>query len=43
MAAGGIKIWLKRKRASFEPKDASEQQQNPNASEKTTPDKTRES
>ena len=46
MAAGGIKIWLKRKRASLEhldPKDVSEQQQNPNASEKTTPDKTRES
>ncbi len=43
MVAGGIKIWLKRKRASLEPKDVSEQQQNPNDSEKTTPDKTRES
>jgi len=43
MAAGGIKIWLKRKRASLEPKDVSEPQQNPNASEKTTHDRTRES
>jgi len=46
MVAGGIKIWLKRKRASLEhldPKDVSEQQQNPTASEKTTHDRTRES
>jgi len=43
MVAGGIKIWLKSKRASLEPKDVSEQQQNPNASEKTTHDRTRES
>ncbi len=46
MVAGGIKIWIKRKRASLEhldPKDVSEQQQNPNDSEKTTHDRTRES
>lgn len=43
MVAGGIKIWLKSKRASLEPKDVSEQQQNPTASEKTTHDRTRES
>jgi len=46
MVAGGVKIWLKRKRASLEhldPKDVSEQQQNPTASEKTTHDTTRES
>jgi len=46
MVAGGVKIWLKRKRASLEhldPKDVSEQQQNPTDSEKTTHDRTRES
>ena len=46
MAAGCIKIWLKRKRASLEhldPKDVSEQQQNPNDSEKKIHDRTRES
>lgn len=46
MVAGGVKIWLKRKRASLEhldPKDVSEQQQNPTSSEKTTHDRTRES
>ena len=43
MAAGGIKIWLKRKRAPLEPKDVSEPQQNPNDSEKTTHDRPRDS
>lgn len=46
MVAGGIKIWLKSKSTSLEhldPKDVSEQQQNPTASEKTTHDRTRES
>ena len=46
MAAGGIKIWLKRKRASLEhldPTNVSDLQQNPSDSEKTTHDRTRDS
>lgn len=46
MVAGGIKIWLKRKRYSLEhldPNSVSEQQQNPSDSEKTTHDRTRDS
>ena len=46
MAAGGIKIWLKKKRASLEhldPTNDSDSQQNPGDSEKTTHDRTRDS
>jgi len=46
MTAGGIKIWLKRRRASLDHldhKDRSEEQQNRNDSEKITHDRTRES
>ena len=46
MAAGGIKIWLKRKRASLEhldPTNVTDSQQNPSDSEKTAHDRTRDS